>query len=486
MRDDRIVITRLLALILFLSISVFCCSRAKSQEDMEATDKRIFQEIREHNHIMENLEYLSDTIGPRVTGSEQLKTAVNWASDLGRHYGLENVHTEGLQIAHSWQRGSAQAKIVSPVSRNLTIASVGWSPSTAGQVRGNVVYVSAKNMDELQAHQGKLKGAIVIDRPPQDLAWQLNLQTLPDPSVQTPSPVPDFSKPSPEAQFSSARTTFFKKEGVAAILWESDKIYALLNMTNSGNKYEGAAIPTAMLTHEDYSLIWRLLQKGPVEIEMALSNSFSEGPVEVENTIAEIRGVEKPDEVVILCAHLDSWDLGSGSTDDGTGVVAVLEAGRALKALGLRPRRTIRLILFTGEEQGSVGSHEYVKQHKAELNKISAVLTDDTSSSRIMTIRLNQDYAARKDVDTVLGPMKELKLTEPWMLRGWGSDYASFVEVGVPGFSTVGGGSDYIRIHHSQADTFDKIQEDGLVDAAQVLAGWAYNTAQLPELLPRN
>jgi carboxypeptidase Q len=229
-----------------------------------------------------------------------------------------------------------------------------------------------------------------------------------------------------------------------------------------------------------------LLQKGRVEIEVSLHNSFSEGPVEVGNTVAEIRGVEKPDEVVIICAHLDSWDLGSGSTDDGTGVVGVLEAARALKALGLRPWRTIRIVLFTGEEQGEVGSREYVKQHRAEWPKISAVLADDTSTARIETLRLNQNYAARKLVDTVLAPMGELNLAEPRMERSYGSDYASFNEVGIPGFSCIGGMSDYDRTHHSQADTFDKIQADGVINAAEVLAGWAYNTAQLPELLPRN
>lgn len=197
----------------------------------------------------------------------------------------------------------------------------------------------------------------------------------------------------------------------------------------------------------------------------------------------EIRGSEKPDQVVIICVHLDSWDLGTGSTDDVTGVASVLEAARAIKVLGLRPRRTIRIVLFTGEEQGQMGSREYVKQHRAELPKISGVLADDTGSGRLSTIRLNQNFRAHKLVDTALAPMRDLKLTEPGMERFYGSDYASFNDVGVPGFSCVGSQSDY---YHSQADTFDKIREDGVVQAAQPLAGWAYNTAQLPDLLPRD
>ena len=182
------------------------------------------------------------------------------------------------------------------------------------------------------------------------------------------------------------------------MLCDSGKRNALLRVSNVADDYDfREALPTAMLTHEDYSLVWRLLQKGDVEIQIALTNSFSDAPVEVHNVVAEIRGAEKPDEVVILCAHLDSWDLGSGSTDDGTGVVSALEAMRAIKAVGLRPKRTIRLVLFTGEEQGESGSREYVKQHRDEWAKISAVLADDTGTSRILTLRLHQQLRSAAD-----------------------------------------------------------------------------------------
>jgi len=241
-----------------------------------------------------------------------------------------------------------------------------------------------------------------------------------------------------------------------------------------------------MLAHEDYALIFRLLQRGPVELELETKNAFSEGSVRVDNVIAEIRGAEKPDESVILTAHLDSWDLASGATDDGTGVVAVIEAARAIKALGLRPKRTVRIVLFSGEEQGEVGSREYVKAHRAEWNKISAVLEDDTGTPRILTIGLHQNYAARKVVDSTLAPLRDLRLLEPRMERHFGSDYASFNDVGIPAFSCIGDESDYNQTHHTQADTFDKVHAEGLIQAAQVLAGWAFNTADLAELLPRN
>ena len=475
-------------LVLSVVATTFCWTQSSTQDDSRASDKRILQEIRDHNQLMENIEYLSDAIGPRLTGSEQLKTAEVWTANLARQYSLENVHLEGWKIAHSWERGAAQAQIVKPVLRTLTIASAGWSPSTNGLVRGHVVYVAATKRDELQAYTGKLRGAIAVyDKPSELISQEQATGPYGGPDVQTPTP-PERRTPSEDEKFDKERRSFLKGGGVAAVLYDSGKHNGLLSIANVADDYEFRnALPTAMLTHEDYSLVWRLRQKGDVEIQIALTNSFSPAPVEVHNVVAEIRGAEKPDEVVILCAHLDSWDLGSGSTDDGTGVVSVLEAMRAIKAVGSRPRRTIRLVFFTGEEQGEIGSREYVKQHRDEWPKISAVLADDTGTSRILTLRLHQNYAARETVDLTLAPLEDLGLIQPWMERYHGSDYASFNDVGVPGFSLIGNQTDldYDQTHHTQADTFDKVNKSGVIHHAQILAGWAYNTAQLSELLPR-
>jgi len=473
----------LVAAVLLLALPAI----SQSQADLAATDKRIFQEIRDHNQIMANLEYLSDTIGGRLTGSPALDSAADWAADLSRKYQLENVHFEKWTISHSWQRGSASARVTSPISRQIPIASPGWAPGTKGQVAVPVVYVSANTLPELRQFHGKLKGAFVILHPPSELSWQLPMQIPHErsPLIQPPASWQAAAQ-DPSAEFRAQRQSFLANEGALAVLQDSDKTWGLLNMSVVHEGYEPAPVPAPYLTHEDFSLIWRLLQKGPVNLEMAISNTFSESPREVPNIVAEIPGAIHPDEVIIICAHLDSWDLGTGATDDGAGVVAVLEAARALQALHLRPDRTIRLILFTGEEQGDQGSRAYVKSHASELSKISGVLEDDTAASRIDTLRLNQAYAARRDVDLTLAPMAALQLLAPRMDRGFGSDYASFNAVGVPAFACISGESAYFRVHHSQADTFDKIQPDGILSAAEVLAAWAYNTAQLPELLPRN
>ncbi len=457
-----------------------------------AGDAQILKEIHEHSEAMENLEHLSDAIGPRLTGSAQLKQANEWTADIFRKYGLTNVHLEPWMIAHSWTRGAASARILKPTEHPLTIASAGWSPSTPGVVRGPVVYFDAKKKEDFERFRGKLKGAVVIYQeaaslsPPKaedSRSEVVRAMQEPPPLKGEPPAAPPYAA---LQEMAKARTAFFKQEGVAAVLRDSNKPHALLNMTGiGGEKFEIGALPTAFVTGEGYRMIFRMMKHGPVEVELEITNSFSEKPVEVYNTVAEIRGSEKPDEVVMLGAHLDSWDLGTGSTDNGTGSTAVLEAARALAKLQLKPKRTIRFVLFTGEEEGLVGSVEYVKAHKSELDKISGIFVHDTGTGRVLTLGLHDNYQDREIVDQEIAPLRELKLLEPSMQRSFGTDHASFDDVGVPGFWAIQDGAEYSKTHHSQSDTFDKVWKDELNQGAQVLAAWAYNTAQLPGMLPR-
>jgi carboxypeptidase Q len=460
--------------------------------EFAATDAEILSEIHDHSEAMQNLEYLSDTIGPRLTGSPQLKQANDWTAEVMRKYGLVNVHLEPWTIAHSWTRGSAKARILAPADHPLTVASAGWSPGTQGTVRCPVVYFDAKTKADFEKYRGKLKGAVVIYQEPASLSppkpEDLNEEYVRP--MQAPPPVKGQpSAPSPIAgliEMARARNDFFKQEGVAAVLRDSNKPHGLLNMTGiGGEKFEIGAVPTAFITGEGYRMIWRMLKRGPVTIEVEMSNTFSDKPVEVYNTVGEIRGSEKPDEVVIVGAHLDSWDLGTGSTDNGTGSIAVLEAARTLAKLAVKPKRTIRFVLFSGEEEGLVGSKMYVQAHRDELDKISGVLVHDTGTGRVLTLGLHDNYQVREVMDQVLLPLSELKLLEPSMARTFGTDHASFDDVGVPGFWCIQNTAEYSKTHHSQSDTFDKVWKDDLNQGAQVLASWAYNTAQLPTLLPR-
>src|SRR6266478_6019931 len=490
--------TRRIALLAVISASVLVAARggiagppANEADRIAAADAKILSEIHERSEVMQNLEYLSDNIGPRLTGSPQLKQANEWTRDMFQKYGLANAHLEPWTISHGWARETARAGIVSPAQHPLTIAAAGWSPSTPGAVRGPVVYFDAKKKEDFAKFHGKLKGAIVIYQEPQSLSPPR--RNVPSPILRPmQAPPPAYGEPpapSPfaaEEEAANARTKFLKEEGVAAVLRDSNKPHGLLNMTDvSKEPFDIGEIPTAFVTGEGYRMIWRMMKHGTVEVEIEIKNSFSDKPVEVYNTVAEIRGSGKPEEVVILGAHLDSWDLGTGSTDNGTGSMAVLEAARALSKLGLKPKRTIRFVLFTGEEEGLVGSKRYVEAHKNDLEKISGVLVHDTGTGRVLTLGLHDNYQDREIVDQVLAPLSELKLLEPSMVRAFGTDHASFDDAGVPGFWCIQNMAEYSKTHHSQSDTFDKVWKDGLDQGAQVLAAWAYNTAELPAMLPR-
>jgi Zn-dependent M28 family amino/carboxypeptidase len=428
-----------------------------------------------------------------MTGSPQLKQANDWTRDMFAKYGAVNAHLEGWTMEHSWTRGKASARIVSPTEHPLTIAAAGWSPSTAGAITGAVVYFDAKEKKDFARFHGKLNGAIVIYQEPASLSPPKPddpLALVSRPMQQPPPRIGEAPLEDPYAAFMKAakeRTEFWKQEGVAGVLRDSNKPHGLLNMTDvSLGRYDIGPIPTAFITGEGYRMIFRMLQRHlPVQVEMEMTNTIGDKPMTVYNTVAEIRGLEKPDEVVIIGGHLDSWDLGTGSTDNGTGSMAVLEAARALGKLNLKPKRTIRFVLFSGEEQGLYGSQEYVKAHQKDLEKISGVLVHDTGTGRVLTLGLHDNYQDRELVDQVLAPLGELKLLEPRMARSFGTDHLSFDEVGVPGFFCVQDRAEYNLTHHSQSDTFDKVWKDDLNQGAAVLATWAYNTAELPGMLPR-
>lgn len=491
--------SKLLSCATVFALALGCLGAAGQQAAPQASpdpqavaDQNLLTEIKTNNELMTNLEYLSDLLGPRVTGSERLTQANRWTMEKFRAYGFENARLEGWRIAHAWTRGSARARIVSPAEHPLTIGSAGWSPGTPGPVEGPAVYVGARRMEDLAAFKGKLKNAIVLTTEPG--APRPAYEAPRSPLLSAPAPPPPLpGQPAPALPFGpamqrfvAARDEFFKAEGVAAVLRDSDKDHGLLNMTTVGGRdYKIGAVPTAFVSPEGYRLLWRLLKRGMVTVQIEMSNSFSDQPVEVYNTVAELTGGERPDEVVIIGAHLDSWDLGTGATDDGTGVVAVLEAARALKKLGLKPKRTIRFVLFAGEEQGLNGSRAYVEAHKSDLNKISGVLVHDSGTGRVQSIALHGNYQVREVMDRATVPLREVGLLELSMRRGFGTDHASFDDAGVPGFYCLQDPAEYRKTHHSQSDTFDKVWKDDLTQGAQVLAVWAYNVAQLAGMLPR-
>ncbi len=469
-------------------------AEAPRPDPISEMDAKIVEQVKAGQaELKSNLEYLADRIGPRLTGSPQLDKASHWTMERFKEAGISNARLELWTVANSWTRGPASGQIISPSRHVLTVETAGWSAATKGELRGPVIGVAAEKPEDLQQYKGKLKGAIVIVGRPVEMVSPGHPLLTPwgEETIPVAMPKMDADKPMDFEAFMrvrQAQTKFFEEEGVGAVLRGSEKWYGLLNMSAAGREYAPSMIPTAYISRENFTLLWRLLDAGAVEAEVNIGSSFSGKPVEVYNTVAEIPGTEKPDEVVIVGGHLDSWDLGTGATDNGTGSMAVLAAARALQKLGVKPKRTIRFVLFTGEEQGLNGSKAYVKAHQNELGKISGVLVHDSGTGKVLTVGLMGNYAARETVDRALYPLarvKEIGLAEPTLRSEGGSDHVPFDQAGVPGFWCVQENADYDKTHHSQADTIDRVRWDDLTEGAQVLAVFAYNVAQLPEMLPR-
>ncbi|MGL4422497.1 MAG: M28 family metallopeptidase, partial [Gemmataceae bacterium] len=289
---------------------------------------------------------------------------------------------------------------------------------------------------------------------------------------------------------------FLKEEGAAAVLQDSGKPHGLLVTTGGWGRSERApekeGVVSLFVAHEHYAMLHRLITQHKVtpKIEIDVANSFSDGPVTVYNIVGEIRGSEKPDEFVVIGAHLDSWDLASGTTDNGTGSSIVLETARTFAAFakqGIRPKRTIRFVLFSGEEQGLHGSRQYVKRHKEEMPKHSVALVHDTGTGKVRSLGLLGRDDVRKVMENELITLKQVEFDGLSMggLRG-GTDHWSFHQAGVPGFACSQDMDEYLFTHHTQSDTLDKAKEPNLVQGAQVLAVTAMRVANLPALLPGN
>ena len=475
----------LFAALLALAPRVALAQSEPSVETKGAT-VAIIDEIEKKSELMANLEYLCDMIGPRLTGSPNLKRANEWTRDRFKEYGLENAHLESWKIARGWTRGPASGRVLAPVGQRLWVESAGWSPSTNGAVKGPVVHLNADKPEDLDAYKGKLKGAWVLLRP---------VSVQPSPRKKEGDSIGGERPPGNPARMDFAAMValrgkikeFLVSEGAAGLLRDSNKEHGLIDMTGATNDFTIAKLPEAFLSTESYGLLWRLLKRGPVEAEIELKNTITDGEVEVFNTVAELKGTEKPDEVVIIGGHLDSWDLGTGATDNGTGTMAVLEAARALKAAGVKPRRTIRFVLFSGEEQGLHGSKQYAKAHEAEMAKISAVLVHDMGTGKVTSIGLQGRYDLREPMDGVVSPFQKLlNMDELSMRKMSGTDHLSFLPQGVPAFAVVQDIAEYRKTHHTPSDTFDKVYADEVNQGAKVLAAWAYNVAMRPDLLPRD
>jgi hypothetical protein len=466
-----------------------------SSAEAAALDRKILAEA-SAAEIMANLTYLSDVIGPRLTGSTNLQRASNWTAERMKANGLSAAHLEAYTIPEGWERGSAHLRILEPENgRILTAASYGWTPGTKGKIEGNVVVLDAHTADELAKFKGKLKGAVVLQGAPAKLR-PLGEMSKVDTSYPGTAAQPGQKAeraPDEVRAFRKAMSGFLQQEGAAVLLTDAGKHFGLLFTTGGwrGEDRPSASnrLPTLTVAHNHYELLYRLATRpapARTRVEVEVSNKFIPGPLKAFNTVGEIRGSDKPDEFVVVGAHLDSWDLGQGTTDNGTGSAVVLETARILARCGTTPRRTIRFVLFTGEEQGLHGSKAFVRQHQPEMAKTSLCVAHDTGTGRVIGLGTGGRPALKQILEKELTVLKELGVKDFTSRSPGGSDHLSFSNAGVPGLLLRQEPAEYRFTHHSQADTLDRARPAELVQGAQVLAIVAMRVANLDELLPRD
>ena len=454
---------------------------------------RLLDQAMKRSEVMQNLRYLSDVIGPRLSGSPAMRRANDWTASRFKAYGLR-VRLEPYEFGSTWERGTASLQLLAPFNRAITAHSWAWTEGTGGKtLEGPVVLTDLSTPESLAVYRDKVKGAWVLPRAPYPLWNPDGPEMTAKDSIRLEeqrkfraSPFADTSIAAVTArrQFQVDLPYVLKAEGALGTLVDGSKEHALMTMSGSPNRH--SPLPNLVISHEDYALLARLVG-GRMKPRLAgtVENRVGREPVRQWNTVAEIRGTQWPSQAVILGAHLDSWDLGTGVTDNGTGSMVVLEAARIVAAAGLKPKRSIRFILFSGEEQGLLGSRAYAAAHAGEADSIQAVLVLDNGTGAIT----GQALQGRDDLEELwrqlLAPVSSLNADSVRSASKSGTDHLSFLPYGVPGFNFDQLPRGYNHTHHSQSDTYDKAVAADLKQAAAVMAVTAYQLANLPELLPR-
>ena len=521
------------------------------QPATESLDMNMYQRIRDeglnHSHVMEFASALMDGIGPRLTGSPNAKKANEWTKDTLSKIGLENAHLEDWgEFGMGWQQLNTWARMVTPDTAVLILQATPWSPPTSGPVTGDVVFVNIESDKDFDQYRGKLAGKIVLygamrEVPPVDKAL---FERYTDKELEDIAEFPVNANAGgipPEMQariraFMERRrmidkvAQFFADEKVAAVIEPSRDGK---NSGGSGGTFfddNGAAlgrtpyladksvkIPVAVAAIESYGRLYRLVQAHvPVTVEINIDTKVTGEHEHGYDTVAEIPGTDPKlkDQVVMLGGHLDSWIAGTGATDNGAGTVVAMEAVRILKALGVKPRRTIRIALWTGEEEGLFGSKGYCKQHfgsaalstapdqmalpefmrratgplevKPEQKLISAYFNVDNGSGKIRGVYLQGNAAVAPIFAQWIAPLKDLGVTTLTMRNTGGTDHLSFDAVGIPGFQFIQDDLDYeSRTHHSNEDVVERLQAADLKQIATVEAIFVYNAAMRDQMIPR-
>jgi hypothetical protein len=526
--------------------------------------QRIKEEGAKRSEVMQTLSYLSDVIGPRLTASPGMKRANEWTRDQLTKWGLQNAHLEAWgPFGRGWTLKKFSAQVVEPLAIPLIAYPKAWSPGLNGPLTAEVVYVDARSDADLAKFKGKLNGKIVLTAPVREVQAHFDAQgtrlnekdllTLAD----APEPRPGGGRgnfgnnPAGRTafQFAANKLRFFQEEGAAMLIdpsrGDGGTIFVQSaaavspppdpNATTPARgtpPYDKNAkiTPQLVMAVEHYNRIVRMVQAGePVKMTVDLAVAYQDADLMGYNTIAEIPGTDLKDEIVMLGGHMDSWHSGTGATDNAAGCAVAMEAVRIIQALGLKPRRTIRIALWSGEEQGLLGSRAYVAQHfgsmqnpatsaapatggaanagngggngngngdarppaptlmkKADYEKLSAYFNLDNGTGKIRGVYLQGNEGVRSLFRQWLAPFKDMGATTLTVANTGGTDHLAFDAIGLPGFQFIQDEIEYdTRTHHSNQDVFDRIQADDMKQAATIMAAFVYNTAMRDEKLPR-
>lgn len=490
---------------------------------------RIRQEGFRNSKVMEIASGLTDQIGARLTGSPNMKKANEWTRDKLTEFGLANAHLESWgPFGRGWTSESCSVRMLTPETVQLNAYAMAWSPATNGALRGKVVKVKLETKDDLEKNKGKLAGAIVMTSEPRELKPQdkAALERYDDQALEKLAAyeVPALRDDARRREFQTRRefrkqlAQFAMDEKIAAIVLQptgGDAGLFRVQASGTWRDDEPLGVPAVALAPEHYARIARLLDaKKDVELEIDLRTRFHDEDRNAYNTIAEIPGTDRKGEVVMMGAHLDSWHSGTGATDNAAGVAAMMEAARILKSLGIAPRRTIRIALWSGEEQGLLGSRAYVAQHfasrpepkdpeqrklpvsmrtekgeltvKPEHAKISAYFNIDNGTGKLRGIYAQENAGVVPPFSAWLEPLRDLGATTVTMRNTSSTDHVAFDEVGIPAFQFIQDEVEYeTRTHHTNWDTYERLQREDLMQAAVVAATFVWEAANRPELLPR-
>jgi len=499
------------AILIALTTALSVLPLAAEGPAVERVDSNVLYSIKDEglqrSKVMEIAGYLTDVYGPRLTGSPEIKEGAEWAQKTMRDWGLANVHLETYPFGRGWQNRHIAASAVTPRIYPLIAYPKAWTPGTRGPVTGEAVLVSIRSEADFATYRGKLRGKFVLASASRDVQPRFSPQAERYTDSQldelTKQPIPrrgPGGPPNSQAQALARKTSqFWVDEGVAAVLEPSRGDGGGTLFVQSGgsrNATDPPVAPQVVLAVEQYGRIARTIErKIPVTLQMDIDNRFLDADLNAFNVVGELPGTDKADEVVMLGAHFDSWHTGTSATDNAAGSAVMLEAMRILKAAGIHLRRTVRIGLWSGEEEGLLGSRAYVKEHfgdpstmqlKPEHLKLAGYFNVDNGGGQIRGVYLQGNEAVGPIFTTWMEPFHNMGMKALTIRSTGGTDHLSFDAVGLPGFQFIQDELEYnTRTHHSNMDVFERLQPQDMMQNAVIVATFAAQAANREDMLPR-